>query len=131
MPNLISSRSLLKDKPESPRNPLLICSDAGNAAFFWIPGSDRGAQQKFVVTYNIPNMRAQNNYTVWGNSVTVSNLERRKYVFSLTAINVIGESKPVQASCTIRDFDKGDISIHDMKDQNHDNLTYAQPAHLI
>lgn len=105
---------MLKDKPESPRNLSVICSDAENAALFWIPGSDRGAQQKFVVTYNIPNMRAQTNYTVWGNSVIVSNLERRKYVFSLTAINVIGESKSVQASCTIRDLDKGDILIHDM-----------------
>lgn len=97
----------VKDNPEPPRNLSVICSDARYAALFWIPGSDRGAHQKFVVTYNIPNMRAQNNHTVWGNSLMISNLERRQYVFSLTAINAIGESKPVQARCTIRDLDEG------------------------
>lgn len=111
---LISSRSLLKDQPESPRNLSVICSDARNAALFWIPGSDRGAHQNFVVTYNIPNQRAQNNHTVWGNSLMISNLERRQYVFSLTAINAIGESKPVQARCTIRDLDEGDMLIYNM-----------------
>uniref|UniRef100_K1PZL7 Uncharacterized protein n=1 Tax=Magallana gigas TaxID=29159 RepID=K1PZL7_MAGGI len=51
-------------------------------------------------------MQAQNNHTVWGNNLMISNLERRQYVFSLTAINAIGESKPVQARCTIRDLDE-------------------------
>lgn len=116
MPNYILI--LPEDKPESPQNLSVICSVAITAIISWIPGSERGAQQTFLVSYNTPNKRARHNYTVFGNSLVISNLESRRYIFTITAINMIGQSQSVQDSCTVRDLDEGNILINHIKRNN-------------
>lgn len=93
----------------------MICSVARTAILSWIPGSERGAQQTFLVSYNTPNKRAQDNHTVFGNSLVISNLESRRYIFTITAINMIGQSQSVQDSCTVRDLEEGNILINHRK----------------
>lgn len=95
-----------KDKPETPRNLLVLCSVARTAIISWIPGSERGAQQHFMVLFNTSNKMTQDNYTAFGNSLVISNLQSRRYVFTLIACNMIGQSQPVQATCIIRDLDE-------------------------
>lgn len=85
-----------------------MCSVARTAILSWIPGSERGAQQTFLVSYNTPNKRAQDNYT----GLVISNLKSRRYIFTITAINMIGQSQSIQDSCTVRDLEEGNILIN-------------------
>lgn len=125
MPNYFSI--LPEDKPESPQNLSVICSVPRTAVISWIPGSERGAQQTFLVSYNVPNKKAQDNYTVFGNSFVISNLESRRYIFTIIAVNMFGQSQSVQDSCTVKDSGKGNILINHITRDN--SLKYGFLIH--
>ncbi|XP_061188677.1 protein turtle homolog B-like [Saccostrea echinata] len=94
--------------PDTPRNMSVICSIAGTAFVSWIPGSDGGVGQIFILSYKKATApQAQlNTSIISGISVIIPNLENELYTFTLIALNKNGESAPVQDACQIQKLDK-------------------------